>query len=112
MSNLLSIATFLPLLGVLLILFMAPAGKAGDMLARQISLFATVITFAVTLVLWSMFDPSTPGFQFEETYPWLGGNINYHLGVDGISLPFVILTAFLMPLCILASCTSFETRVL
>jgi len=111
MSNLLSIATFLPLLGVLLILFMAPAGKAGDMLARQISLFATVITFAVTLVLWSLFDPTTPGFQFEELYPWLGGNINYHLGVDGISLPFVILTAFLMPLCILASWTSIETRV-
>jgi NADH-quinone oxidoreductase subunit M len=111
MSNLLSIATFLPLLGVLLILFMAPAGKAGDMLARQISLFATAVTFAVTLVLWWLFDPSTPGFQFEETYPWLGGNINYHLGVDGISLPFVILTAFLMPLCILASWTSIETRV-
>jgi NADH-quinone oxidoreductase subunit M len=111
MSNLLSIATFLPLLGVLLILFMAPAGKAGDMLARQISLFATAVTFAVTLVLWSLFDPTTPGFQFEELYPWLGGNINYHLGVDGISLPFVILTAFLMPLCILASWTSIETRV-
>jgi NADH-quinone oxidoreductase subunit M len=65
----------------------------------------------VTLVLWSLFDPTTPGFQFEELYPWLGGNINYHLGVDGISLPFVILTAFLMPLCILASWTSIETRV-
>ena len=111
MSNLLSIATFLPLLGVLLILLMAPAGKAGETMARQISLFTTAITFAVTLVLWSMFDPSAAGFQFEKNYPWLGGNINYHLGVDGISLPFVILTAFLMPLCILASWTSIETRV-
>jgi NADH-quinone oxidoreductase subunit M len=90
---------------------MTPAGKAGDMMARQISLFTTTITFIVTLVLWSMFDPTAPGFQFEEKYPWLGGNINYHLGVDGISLPFVILTAFLMPLCILASWTSIETRV-
>ncbi len=111
MNNLLSITTFLPLLGVLLILLMTPAGKAGDMMARQISLFTTTITFIVTLVLWSMFDPTAPGFQFEEKYPWLGGNINYHLGVDGISLPFVILTAFLMPLCILASWTSIETRV-
>ena len=111
MSNLLTITTFLPLLGVLLILLMAQPGRAGDMLARQISLFTTTITFIVTLVLWSMFDPSAPGFQFEEKYPWLGGNINYHLGVDGISLPFVILTAFLMPLCILASWTSIETRV-
>jgi NADH-quinone oxidoreductase subunit M len=111
MNNLLSITTFLPLLGVLLILLMTPAGKAGDMMARQISLFTTTITFIVTLVLWSMFDPTAPGFQFEEKYPWLGGNINYHLGVDGISLPFVILTAFLMPLCILASWTSIEKRV-
>ena len=111
MSNLLSITTFLPLLGVLLILVMAPAGKAGDMMAKQISLFATSITFVVSLVLWVMFDPSIAGFQFEETYPWLGGNINYHLGIDGISLPFVILTAFLMPLCILASWVSIETRV-
>ena len=111
MSNLLSIATFLPLLGVLLILFMAPAGKAGDVLARQISLFATSITFVVTLVLWAQFEPGTTGFQFEEKLAWLGNNINYHLGVDGISLPFVILTAFLMPLCILASWTSIETRV-
>ena len=111
MNNLLSITTFLPLLGVLLILLMTPAGKAGDTMARQISLFTTSITFVLTLVLWSMFDPSAPGFQFVEQYPWLGGNINYHLGVDGISLPFVILTAFLMPLCILASWTSIETRV-
>ncbi len=111
MNNLLTITTFLPLLGVLLILLMTQPGKTGDMLARQISLFTTTITFIVTLVLWSMFDPAAPGFQFEEKYPWLGGNINYHLGVDGISLPFVILTAFLMPLCILASWTSIETRV-
>jgi NADH-quinone oxidoreductase subunit M len=111
MSNLLSIATFLPLLGVLLILGMAPAGKAGDMLAKQISLFATAITFAVTLVLWAQFDPSATGFQFEEKAAWLGNNISYHMGVDGISLPFVILTAFLMPLCILASWQSIETRV-
>ena len=111
MNNLLSIATFLPLVGAVLILLMAPAGKAGDTMARQISLFATALTFVVTLVLWAQFDPAAAGFQFEEKYPWLGGNINYHLGVDGISLPFVILTAFLMPLCILASWTSIETRV-
>ncbi|MEQ1753112.1 MAG: NADH-quinone oxidoreductase subunit M [Micropepsaceae bacterium] len=111
MSNLLSIVTFLPMLGVLLIIGMAPAGKPGDMLARQISLFATGVTFIVSLVLWTQFDPAVPGFQFEEKYAWLGGNITYHLGVDGISLPFVILTAFLMPLCILASWTSIETRV-
>ncbi|MDZ4740789.1 MAG: NADH-quinone oxidoreductase subunit M [Alphaproteobacteria bacterium] len=111
MSFLLSLITFMPVLGVLLILLMTQEGKAGDMLARQISLFATLVTFGLTLVAWAQFDPSFSGFQFDENYAWLGGTIRYHLGVDGISLPFVILTAFLMPLCILASWTSIETRV-
>ena len=111
MSFLLSLITFMPVLGVLLILLMTQEGKAGDMLARQISLFATLVTFGLTLVAWAQFDPSVSGFQFVENYAWLGGTIRYHLGVDGISLPFVILTAFLMPLCILASWTSIETRV-
>ena len=111
MSFLLSLITFMPVLGVLLILLMTQEGKAGDMLARQISLFATLVTFGLTLVAWAQFDPSAAGFQFDENYAWLGGTIRYHLGVDGISLPFVILTAFLMPLCILASWTSIETRV-
>ncbi len=111
MSFLLSLITFMPVLGVLLILLMTQEGKAGDMLARQISLFATLVTFGLTLVAWAQFDPLAAGFQFDENYAWLGGTIRYHLGVDGISLPFVILTAFLMPLCILASWTSIETRV-
>jgi NADH-quinone oxidoreductase subunit M len=108
---LLSLTTFLPLIGVLLILLMAAEGKSGDMLARQISLFTTLVTFGLTLVAWAQFDPALAGFQFDENYAWLGGNIRYHLGVDGISLPFVMLTAFLMPLCILASWSSIETRV-
>ena len=111
MTMLLSLTTFLPLIGVLLILLMAAEGKSGDMLARQISLFTTLVTFGLTLVAWAQFDPALAGFQFDENYAWLGGNIRYHLGVDGISLPFVMLTAFLMPLCILASWSSIETRV-
>jgi NADH-quinone oxidoreductase subunit M len=109
-SVLLSLTTFLPLLGVVLILLMARPGAVGDMLAKQIALFTTIVTFAITLYLWSAFDPAVKGFQFEENYDWLG-TIRYHVGVDGISLPFVILTAFLMPLCILASWTSIETRL-
>ncbi len=111
MSYLLSLTTFMPVIGALLILLMSKEGKAGDMLARQISLFATLVTFGLSLVAWAQFDSSAAGFQFDENYAWLGGTIRYHLGVDGISLPFVILTAFLMPLCILASWTSIETRV-
>ena len=54
------------------------------------------------MLLWR-FDPASAEFQFVEKRPWLGGAINYHMGVDGISLPFVILTTALMPLCIIAS---------
>ncbi|MBP6011939.1 MAG: NADH-quinone oxidoreductase subunit M [Alphaproteobacteria bacterium] len=111
MTYLLSLATFLPLLGVAMVLLMARAGAAGDMLAKQVALFATIVTFVVTLWAWYAFDPTATGFQFVENYAWLGGAIRYHVGVDGISLPFVILTAFLMPLCILASWTSIETRI-
>jgi NADH-quinone oxidoreductase subunit M len=111
MKGLLSLTTFFPLLGVALILFSAREGKQGDQLARQTALFATIVTFGLSLWAWIVFDPAKPGFQFEENLAWLGGAIRYHLGVDGISLPFVILTAFLMPLCILASWTSIESRV-
>jgi NADH-quinone oxidoreductase subunit M len=111
MKGLLSLTTFFPLLGVALILVSAREGKQGDQLARQTALFATIVTFGLSLWAWIVFDPAKSGFQFEENLAWLGGAIRYHLGVDGISLPFVILTAFLMPLCILASWTSIESRV-
>ncbi len=110
MNVLLSLTTFLPLVGVALILFMA-RGPQADMLTKQISLFTTIVTFLVSLYAWSEFDSSLKSFQLVEDYAWLGGTIRYHLGVDGISLPFVILTAFLMPLCVLASWTSIETRL-
>ncbi len=110
MNVLLSLTTFLPLVGVALILFMA-RGPQADMLTKQISLFTTIVTFLVSLYAWSEFDSSLKSFQLVEDYAWLGGTIRYHLGVDGISLPFVILTAFLMPLCVLASWTSIETRI-
>jgi NADH-quinone oxidoreductase subunit M len=110
MNVILSLTTFLPLVGVALILLMA-RGPQGDMLTRQIALFTTLVTFLCSLYAWSEFDSSVKAFQLVENYAWLGGTIRYHLGVDGISLPFVILTAFLMPLCILASWTSIETRI-
>ena len=106
---LLSAITFFPLIGVLLILT-AREGREGDEFSRLTALFTTLVTFGLTLFAWSDFDAAKTGFQFVENYTWFGGSIRYHLGVDGISLPFVILTAFLMPLCILAS-AAIETRI-
>ncbi len=78
--------------------------------ARWVALWTTLVTFAISLVMVARFDPSSAEFQFSEHHPWLGV-ASYHLGVDGISLPFVILTTALMPLCILASWSSIQKRV-
>ncbi|MDA5193751.1 NADH-quinone oxidoreductase subunit M [Govanella unica] len=107
----LSIVTFLPLLGALIILLL-PGDKdrvaAG---ARQVALWTTVITFALSLVLWFEFDRGTSAFQFEERVNWISGAISYHMGVDGISVLFVLLTTLIMPICILASWESIGQRV-
>jgi NADH-quinone oxidoreductase subunit M len=84
--------------------------ESADRNARYIALWTTLVTFALSLLLWRDFDPTTAQFQFVEQRAWLG-TIKFHMGVDGISLPFVLLTALLMPLCILASWQSITARV-
>ena len=103
---LLSLVTFVPLLGGALILVLPGASNA-----RWIALGTTIVTFALSLMVWASFDNSNPGFQLVEKLNWLGGGISYHLGVDGISMLFVVLTAGLMPFCIAASWESVEKRV-
>ncbi|MBN9604768.1 MAG: NADH-quinone oxidoreductase subunit M [Afipia felis] len=108
----LSVTTFLPLVGAALLYLLARGNEASAARnARWIALWTTIVTFAVSLVLLVHFDSSQSGFQFEERAHWLGAAINYHMGVDGISLPFVILTTALMPFCILASWKSIQVRV-
>ncbi|MFA7262750.1 MAG: NADH-quinone oxidoreductase subunit M [Caulobacter sp.] len=114
MSSILSLVTFLPLAGVAAILALRFLGKAGertDTAAKWIALATTLATFAVSVKLVLDFDPANAGFQFLEEVPWFAG-LNYRMGVDGISVLFVPLTAFLLPLCILASWKTIEKRVL
>lgn len=108
----LSVVTFLPAIGAVLVYLLARGNDAAaDRNARWISLWATLITFAVSLIMVARFDGANGDFQFVEKAPWLAATINYHMGVDGISLPFVILTTALMPFCILASWKSITKRV-
>ncbi|MDO9588172.1 MAG: NADH-quinone oxidoreductase subunit M, partial [Brevundimonas sp.] len=111
MPFILSIVTFLPLVGAGLILLARLAGK-GDAAgaARWIALFTTLATLAVSAVLVASFDASSPAYQFVERYVWFAG-AEYHMGVDGISILFVLLTAFLMPICIVASWNTIKDRV-
>jgi len=70
---------------------------------RNVAFLTTLFVFILSLIVWAGFDNTDPGFQMEERAKWLGGGISYHMGVDGLSVLFVVLSAFLMPFCILAS---------
>jgi NADH-quinone oxidoreductase subunit M len=107
----LSIVTFLPLVGAVLILLIPGDDAIARRNMRYAALWTTSATFLVSLLIWAEFDPATWAFQFEEKRDWLGGAIQYHMGVDGISVLFIVLTAFLMPACILASWEAIQTRV-
>src|ERR1700719_2240310 len=107
----LSVTTFLPLLGALWIMSLRREDASIARNARWTALWFTLITFAVSLILVWRFDPGSSEFQFVENKPWLAGTISYHMGVDGISLPFVILTTALMPICIVASWRPIQQRV-
>jgi NADH-quinone oxidoreductase subunit M len=107
----LSLVTFLPLVGAGLILLARLLNKgSADSAARWIALVTTVVTLAVSVVLVGAFDPSSAAYQFVERYAWFAG-AEYHMGVDGISILFVLLTAFLLPICIVASWKTITERV-
>lgn len=108
----LSLLTFLPLLGAILIIMLKGDDVAVARNARFAALFASGITFVLSLVMMMNFVPGEPGFQFVEKKDWLPGlGISYHMGVDGISMFFVVLSAFLTPVCVLASWHSVASRV-
>jgi NADH-quinone oxidoreductase subunit M len=109
---LLSLVTFLPLVGALIILSVRGDEATVASNARWTALWASLITFVLSLVLWFRFDPTTPDFQFVEKIEWLPEfGVGYHMGVDGISVLFILLATALTPLCILASWESVTSRV-
>jgi NADH-quinone oxidoreductase subunit M len=111
MPGVLSGLLILPLIGSALILFVRGEDEAALSNIRYIALLTTLVTFLLSLVAWWQFDPANSAFQLVEQASWVSSSITFKLGVDGYSLPFVLLTAFLMPFCILASWRSIERRV-
>jgi NADH-quinone oxidoreductase subunit M len=107
----LSTITYLPLLGALFILLIPGEDETVGRNARAVALWTTVATLILSIVMLFEFDGSRTDLQFYEQASWLGGNIDYVMGVDGISVLFIILTTSLMPLCILASWESIKIRV-
>jgi len=110
MDNLLSIITFTPLIAALILGFgLRGEDAAAQKNAKWLALIATTATFLISLFVLFGFDPSNPDFQFVENREWLLG-LRYKMGVDGISILFVMLTTFLMPLTI-AACWNVTHRV-
>ncbi|WP_420863087.1 NADH-quinone oxidoreductase subunit M [Algirhabdus cladophorae] len=110
MDNLLSIVTFLPLLGALILaVLLRGEDAAANRNAKWVALWTTLATFLMSIFILTGFDPSNTDFQFVEEHEWLMG-LQYKLGVDGISVLFVMLTTFLMPITI-GACWTVETRV-
>jgi NADH-quinone oxidoreductase subunit M len=114
MSNwpLLSLVTFLPLVGGAFILFLRGDEHLVARNARWIALWTSLITFALSIPLWTGFDGKSADFQFVEQAEWMPSlHISYHMGIDGISLFFVLLSTLLTPICILASWEAVHARV-
>jgi NADH-quinone oxidoreductase subunit M len=100
----LSLITFLPLAGVVILATLTGTEAAVARNARWVALWTSLITLALGIYLWIAFDPSQSGFQFVEDHSWFSGvNVDYHMGVDGISLLLILLTVFLTPIAILSS---------
>ncbi|HEX3952269.1 MAG TPA: NADH-quinone oxidoreductase subunit M [Stellaceae bacterium] len=111
---LLTLVTFLPLVGVGFIMTARGDDETVARNARNIALSTSLIVFALSLLLWLEFDPNTADFQFVEQARWIsigGFSINYHMGIDGISLFFVLLSTLLTPICIGASWISVHSQV-
>ncbi|HET9680026.1 MAG TPA: NADH-quinone oxidoreductase subunit M [Gammaproteobacteria bacterium] len=105
---LLSILIWLPIIGAALVL---AVGRFNAPAARWLALIVTVLTFIISIPLWTAFDTSTAAMQFEELHAWIPAfNSTYHLGVDGISMPLIILTAFITVLVIVAAWRSIEYK--
>ncbi|MDA0655514.1 MAG: NADH-quinone oxidoreductase subunit M, partial [Proteobacteria bacterium] len=112
--HILSVIVFLPLAGVvaILLLYLVDDEKAVAKNARYVALWASLATFFVSVLMWMQFDSTRADFQFVEKAVWIKSfGISYHIGVDGISLFFVLLSTFLTPICILSSWDAIKTHV-
>lgn len=110
---LLSMTIFLPLLGALAIFINRGNGEATQAInARWVALWTSLVTFGLSLILWWNFKKDTSDFQFEDKLDWMPIlNVSYHVGVDGISLPLLLLSTLLIPICILTSWSSIQKKI-
>lgn len=110
-SSLLSIITYLPLAGVLLVILMG-RGNTKQLAAKWVGFATSLAVLVLSVMLWCGFDPKTPGLQFEQRLGWMTDyGMSYHTGLDGISLVFILLTAVVTPLTLMVSWNSVKTQI-
>ena len=107
----LSSLILLPLIGALFILISRSSDKSNYQNSKYVALFVSFANFFVSIYLWYIFDPNTSDFQFVENRLWLEGFINYKVGIDGISILFIVLTTLITPLCIVSVNKSINTKL-
>jgi len=107
----LSILTFLPLIGAFFIFFTSGTPKNIEKNSKNVAVFTSFANFFVSLFVWYLFDPSTSEFQFVEERNWIKGLISFKFGIDGISILFILLTTFITPVCIISAINSVKFRV-
>ena len=106
----LSSLILLPTVGALF-LFFTKDKEGNNSTVKYVALFTSVVNFVISIYLWVSFDQSSSNFQFIEERIWIENFINYKVGVDGISILFIILTTFITPLCIISVNSSIKTKL-
>ena len=107
----LSFIIFLPLIGAFFILFIKNNPENNNLNARCVAIFTSFVNFGLVIYLWLLFDNLSSDFQFIENREWIKGYINFKLGIDGISILFILLTALIIPICILSVISSIKSRL-
>jgi NADH-quinone oxidoreductase subunit M len=106
----LSSLILLPIIGSIFLLF-SKANNKNNLTIKYVALFTSIVNFLISLYLWFLFDSSTSNFQFVEDKVWISNFVNYKVGIDGISILFIILTTFITPLCIISVNNSIKNRL-
>ena len=107
----LSAIIFIPLIGSFFIFITKGSQKIVEKNSKYVAIFSSLANFFLALFIWFSFDTSTADFQFVEERTWINGFINYQLGIDGISILFILLTTFIAPICIFSGISSIKFKI-
>ena len=107
----LSAIIFIPLIGAIFIFITRGSQKNVEKNSKYVAIFTSLTNLLLSLFLWFSFNTSTPNFQFVEERNWIDGFINFQLGVDGISILFILLTTFIAPVCIFSGINSIKFKI-